>query len=368
MEIRQAVLIADEMKPNAFSEELKMQWINQVEGIIQTDVLLLNKAEYITYEHPTDLRRKLLVDAPHDKLYPIYLAAMIDFTHGEYSKYQNTMELFNAYLNEFSCWYADNYAPADGRAVAKGYYVSAYGVAVKNGFQGTEEQWLESLKGEKGDRTEIRFNPETNALEQRHEGEEEWDILMTMTQLQEDVSAEVLEEALRSATAAEEACNAAQTAKNDAEIAAENAGSSATKSETAATAAEVARDAAQTAKSDAVRAAENAGSSATRSETAATAAEVARDAAQTAKSDAVRAAENAGSSATSSETAATAAEDSKREAIAAADRAEQAILANGYAEFDIGEDGHLYLLRTANIADTLDFELKNGRLEVIINE
>ena len=29
--------------------------------------------------------------------------------------------------------------------------VDAYGVAVKNGFEGTVEEWLESLKGEKGD-------------------------------------------------------------------------------------------------------------------------------------------------------------------------------------------------------------------------
>lgn len=31
------------------------------------------------------------------------------------------------------------------------YYLSAYGLAVKNGFKGTEEEWLTSLKGEKGD-------------------------------------------------------------------------------------------------------------------------------------------------------------------------------------------------------------------------
>lgn len=29
--------------------------------------------------------------------------------------------------------------------------IDAYGVAVKNGFEGTEEEWLASLKGEKGD-------------------------------------------------------------------------------------------------------------------------------------------------------------------------------------------------------------------------
>lgn len=31
------------------------------------------------------------------------------------------------------------------------YYLSAYGIAVKHGFVGTEAEWLESLKGEKGD-------------------------------------------------------------------------------------------------------------------------------------------------------------------------------------------------------------------------
>ena len=29
--------------------------------------------------------------------------------------------------------------------------IDAYGVAVRNGFEGTEEEWLDSLKGEKGD-------------------------------------------------------------------------------------------------------------------------------------------------------------------------------------------------------------------------
>lgn len=32
-----------------------------------------------------------------------------------------------------------------------GYYYSAYGIAVKHGFEGTEEEWLASLKGDQGD-------------------------------------------------------------------------------------------------------------------------------------------------------------------------------------------------------------------------
>lgn len=34
------------------------------------------------------------------------------------------------------------------------FYVDAYAVAVRNGFEGTEKEWLESLKGEKGDQGE----------------------------------------------------------------------------------------------------------------------------------------------------------------------------------------------------------------------
>ena len=34
------------------------------------------------------------------------------------------------------------------------YHTDAYAIAVKNGFEGTEAEWLASLKGEKGDRGE----------------------------------------------------------------------------------------------------------------------------------------------------------------------------------------------------------------------
>lgn len=49
------------------------------------------------------------------------------------------------------------------------YYLSAYGLAVKHGFVGTEAQWLASLKGEKGDGLEISGSYATlAALETAH--------------------------------------------------------------------------------------------------------------------------------------------------------------------------------------------------------
>lgn len=51
-----------------------------------------------------------------------------------------------------------------------------------------------------------------------------------------------------------------------------------------------------------------------------------------------------------------------------ADKAEQVATMNGYVDLDIGEDGHLYLSRTDNIVDSVDFELnENGELEVMLS-
>ena len=40
----------------------------------------------------------------------------------------------------------------------RGYYITAYGIAVKHGFQGTEEEWLKSLKGDGGEPIVIRYD------------------------------------------------------------------------------------------------------------------------------------------------------------------------------------------------------------------
>lgn len=46
----------------------------------------------------------------------------------------------------------------------RGYYLTAYGIAVKHGFKGTEAEWLESLKGEKGD--PVVWKGQYNTLEE----------------------------------------------------------------------------------------------------------------------------------------------------------------------------------------------------------
>jgi hypothetical protein len=56
---------------------------------------------------------ELIITTFHSKLYRSYLVAMIDYANGEYDKYNNTMQMYNRELNEFTEWYTRIYRPAD---------------------------------------------------------------------------------------------------------------------------------------------------------------------------------------------------------------------------------------------------------------
>lgn len=150
MKLSDVIARVDDIKPNAFTDATKTAWINECEGLVQTEVMLIAAEDVIQYDYDADAQTELLVKPPHDKIYWAYLSALIDFANGEYNKYQNTMQLFNNYFGEYMRWYALRYRPADGEAVERGYYLSAYAIAVKHGFDGSEEEWLASLKGDTG--------------------------------------------------------------------------------------------------------------------------------------------------------------------------------------------------------------------------
>ena len=113
MQLKELIQFVDGLKKNTFSNEVKTAWVNEVEGMVQTQVLLLRTEAIITYTYEKDANTTMLVRPPHDKLYTAYLEARIDFANGEYERYQNTYQLFNSFFKEFMRWYATNYNPAE---------------------------------------------------------------------------------------------------------------------------------------------------------------------------------------------------------------------------------------------------------------
>ncbi len=112
--VKEAIEKADITTPNAFPIEAKLDWLNEIEGKVQSEVLLLAPEEIITYTKEC-IDHELLVSEPHCSLYPAYLRAQMDFASSDWNRYQNTREMFNSLWRKFVCYFTTFYRPADTR-------------------------------------------------------------------------------------------------------------------------------------------------------------------------------------------------------------------------------------------------------------
>lgn len=149
--IKELLAYVDELKPNVFSELVKTRWLNMLEGMIQTEILLISPKGCVQYRWPEDEDTELLIGAPHDRIYEAFLFWKIDEAVGESERANNSLELYNTAWEDLMLWVARHIRPGKTDAQKELYYISAYQIAVKRGYAGTEEEWLESLRGPKGD-------------------------------------------------------------------------------------------------------------------------------------------------------------------------------------------------------------------------
>lgn len=105
MRLREVLKRADELRPNALSDDLKASYVLEVEAII-CDMKQVDMPEN---KFPQD--QELLMEYPYDNIYELYLAAKIDFANEEYAMYSNDMTLYNDALSKARAWYRRNNNP-----------------------------------------------------------------------------------------------------------------------------------------------------------------------------------------------------------------------------------------------------------------
>lgn len=104
MKIREVIKIADDLKPNAFDEELKLQWLKEIETQIFKEIIL-------THENPIEMtdfsddQSELIAPRPYDNLYVSFLCAKIDLYNNEQDRYNNQAILFNGEYQAYANWY-----------------------------------------------------------------------------------------------------------------------------------------------------------------------------------------------------------------------------------------------------------------------
>jgi len=115
MKIREIIERVDRQKPNAFSAEDKVRWISELDGRLGLEVCMMDIAQVQQLRYGMDcLEHEPLLQFPHDAMYDHWMFAMIDYANGEYDKYQNAMECYNAHYDSFKHWFLNTYDPVRG--------------------------------------------------------------------------------------------------------------------------------------------------------------------------------------------------------------------------------------------------------------
>lgn len=114
MKIIEAINRIDSLKHNTYTQPDKVAWLSEVDHMVKMEVIDTHEGTETTftgYDDSTDLQTELLIPAPYDKAYLLWLEAWIDYYNGEYEKYNNAMRMFYTAYEGFKNYYNRTHMP-----------------------------------------------------------------------------------------------------------------------------------------------------------------------------------------------------------------------------------------------------------------
>ena len=115
MTIMEAISRIDEVKPNAYSQTEKVNWLSTIDGMIKREIIDTHEGGegviFNGYNDETPITTELLVSAPYDLLYLRWLEAQIDYAMGEYARYDSTATAFKDAYDMYVKYYNRTHMP-----------------------------------------------------------------------------------------------------------------------------------------------------------------------------------------------------------------------------------------------------------------
>lgn len=108
MTLKAIIEEVDRQRPNAFSELEKTEMLNRLEMQIADEIFGTLAAKL---DWSVDRNSELLLSAPYDDIYVIYLMAQIDFRNGDYSRYNNELSQFDQRFTDAQASYLRRHKP-----------------------------------------------------------------------------------------------------------------------------------------------------------------------------------------------------------------------------------------------------------------
>ena len=100
---------AQRLHPDTIPDSIKVRWLGELDGKIMRETM--HKNDFTPYKFPEDGEKELVVKAPYDNIYTLYIIAMSDFFSGEMANYSASAMLFEEAYSEFRKNYIRNNMP-----------------------------------------------------------------------------------------------------------------------------------------------------------------------------------------------------------------------------------------------------------------
>ncbi len=114
MKIIEAINRIDSLKHNTYTQSEKVLWLSEVDLDVKNNVIDTHEgesAEFTSYDDSTDIQTELLIPAPYDKAYLLWMEAQIHYYNGEYDKYNNAVDMFYEAYEGFKKHYNRTHMP-----------------------------------------------------------------------------------------------------------------------------------------------------------------------------------------------------------------------------------------------------------------
>ena len=113
MKIIEAINRIDSLKHNTYTQSDKIAWLSELDHMVKLEVIDTHEGEvtFTGYDDNTDTETELLMPAPFDKAYLLWLEAQIDYYNGEYDKYNNAMDMFHTAYQGYQNYYNRTHMP-----------------------------------------------------------------------------------------------------------------------------------------------------------------------------------------------------------------------------------------------------------------
>lgn len=115
MTIIDAINRIDSIKPNGFEQIEKIKWLSELDGKVKKEIIDTHEGAddvvFNGYDENTPLETELLIPAPYDPVYLLWLESKIDYANNEYGKYNNSSIMYNNSYSTYQRYYNRTHLP-----------------------------------------------------------------------------------------------------------------------------------------------------------------------------------------------------------------------------------------------------------------